>query len=37
MDIVFDQKFSVIGEELPVNLGFENVIFVMEGVPRSRK
>lgn len=31
MDIVFDQKFPVIGEELPVTLGFENVIFVMEG------
>ena len=32
MDIVFDQKFPVIGEELPVSLGFENVIFVMEDV-----
>ncbi|CAN0119203.1 unnamed protein product [Scytosiphon promiscuus] len=32
MDIVFDQKFPVIGEELPVTLGFENVIFVMEDV-----
>lgn len=32
MDIVFDQKFPVVGEELPVTLGFENVIFVMEDV-----
>lgn len=32
MDIVFDQKFAVVGEELPVSLGFENVIFVMEDV-----
>ncbi|CAN0188246.1 unnamed protein product [Ectocarpus sp. 12 AP-2014] len=32
MDIVFDQRFAVVGEELPVTLGFENVIFVMEDV-----
>lgn len=32
MDIVFDQKFPVVGEELPVSLGFENIIFVMEDV-----
>lgn len=32
MDIVFDQKFPVVGEELPVSLRFENVIFVMEDV-----
>ncbi|CAN0083822.1 unnamed protein product, partial [Ectocarpus sp. 8 AP-2014] len=32
MDIVFDQRFPVVGEELPVTLGFENVIFVMEDV-----
>lgn len=32
MDIVFDQRFPVVGEELPVSLGFENVIFVMEDV-----
>ncbi|CAN0433199.1 unnamed protein product [Ascophyllum nodosum] len=32
MDIVFDQKFTVVGEELPVSLGFENMIFVMEDV-----
>ena len=28
--MVFDQTFGVVGEELPVSLGFENVIFVME-------
>ncbi|CAN0350102.1 unnamed protein product, partial [Laminaria digitata] len=27
MDIVFDQKFGVVGEELPVSLGFDDVIF----------
>lgn len=32
MDIVFDQKFPVVGEELPVTMGFENIIFVMEDV-----
>ncbi|CAN0117921.1 unnamed protein product, partial [Laminaria digitata] len=32
MDIVFDQKFGVVGEELPVSLGFDDVIFVMEDV-----
>lgn len=32
MDIVFDQKFAVVGEQLPVSLGFQNVIFVMEDV-----
>ncbi|CAN0187717.1 unnamed protein product, partial [Discosporangium mesarthrocarpum] len=32
MDIVFDQSFSVVGEELPVKLGFKDVIFVMEDI-----
>lgn len=32
MDIVFDQKFAVVGEQLPLSLGFQNVIFVMEDV-----
>ena len=33
MDIVFDQKFQVVGEGgLPVSLGFKDVIFVMEDV-----
>ena len=33
MDIVFDQKFQVVGGGgLPVSLGFRDVIFVMEDV-----
>ncbi|CAN0353111.1 unnamed protein product, partial [Laminaria digitata] len=33
MDIVFDQKFQVEGQGgLPVSLGFESIIFVMEDV-----
>lgn len=31
-DLVFDQKFAVVGEELPVKMGFENIIFVMEDI-----
>lgn len=32
MDIMFDQKLLVEGEDLPVSLPLENVIFVMEDV-----
>jgi len=32
MDIVFDQSFSVKGEDMPVKLSFKDIIFVMEDV-----
>jgi len=36
-DIVFDQMYSVPGEDMPVKLGFEKVIFVMEDVDCASK
>jgi chaperone BCS1 len=32
MDIVFDQSFLIKGEDMPVKLGFKDIIFVMEDV-----
>ena len=32
MDIVFDQTFTVSGEEMPVKLPFSQTIFVMEDI-----
>ncbi|CAM9165519.1 unnamed protein product [Choristocarpus tenellus] len=32
MDLVYDQTYNVMGEDLPVKLGFKDVIFVMEDV-----
>jgi len=37
MDIVFDQTFNIAGEELPVKLGFKDLIFVMEDVDAASK
>lgn len=37
MDIVFDQSFQVVGEELPIKLGFKDLIFVMEDVDAASK
>ena len=33
----FDQKYHVCGERVPVNLGFEDVIFVMEDIDAASK
>lgn len=32
MDIVFDQTFPVVGDELPARLAFKNIVFVMEDI-----
>ncbi|CAM9104163.1 unnamed protein product, partial [Ectocarpus fasciculatus] len=32
MDIVFDQSFLIKGEDMPIKLGFKDIIFVMEDV-----
>jgi len=37
MDIMFDQKYSVQGMEVPIKLGFKDVIFVMEDVDAASK
>jgi len=37
MDIMFDQKYTVVGEEVPIKLGFKDVIFVMEDVDAASK
>lgn len=37
MDIMFDQKYSVLGEEVPIKLAFKDVIFVMEDVDAASK
>jgi len=37
MDIFFDQKFKVDGEELPVKLQFKDTIFVLEDVDAASK
>uniref|UniRef100_A0A7S4R314 AAA+ ATPase domain-containing protein n=1 Tax=Alexandrium monilatum TaxID=311494 RepID=A0A7S4R314_9DINO len=37
MDIMFDQQYMVLGEEVPIKLGFKDVIFVMEDVDAASK
>jgi len=37
MDIMFDQQFPVAGDDVPVKLGFKDVIFVMEDVDAASK
>jgi len=37
MDLMFDQKFAVAGEDIPVKLNFSDVIFVMEDVDAASK
>ena len=37
MDIFFDQKFKVSGEELPVKLKFKDTIFVLEDIDAASK
>jgi len=37
MDIMFDQQYMVQGEEVPIKLGFKDVIFVMEDVDAASK
>ncbi|KAF0713565.1 Aste57867_4288 [Aphanomyces stellatus] len=32
MDMTCDMKFRIQGEDLPVQLGYENVVFVMEDI-----
>ena len=32
MDIMFDQSYMVQGDDVPIKLGFKDVIFVMEDV-----
>jgi len=32
MDIFFDQQYCVQGDEVPIKLGFKDIIFVMEDV-----
>ena len=37
MDIFFDQRFAVKGEDMPIKLDFSDVIFVMEDVDAASK
>ena len=37
MDIMFDQQYMVMGDEVPIKLGFKDVIFVMEDVDAASK
>jgi chaperone BCS1 len=37
MDIMFDQQYVVQGDEVPIKLGFKDVIFVMEDVDAASK
>ena len=37
MDIMFDQQYLVMGDEVPIKLGFKDVIFVMEDVDAAAK
>lgn len=37
MDIMFDQQYMVEGEEVPIKLGFKDVIFSMEDVDAASK
>jgi len=37
MDIMFDQQYMVEGDEVPIKLGFKDVIFVMEDVDAASK
>jgi len=37
MDIMFDQSYMVMGDDVPIKLGFKDVIFVMEDVDASAK
>jgi len=37
MDIMFDQQYLVMGDEVPIKLGFKDVIFVMEDVDDASK
>eukprot|EP00746_Dinoflagellata_sp_MGD_P129062 gnl/MRDRNA2_/MRDRNA2_63316_c0_seq1.p1 gnl/MRDRNA2_/MRDRNA2_63316_c0~~gnl/MRDRNA2_/MRDRNA2_63316_c0_seq1.p1 ORF type:complete len:534 (-),score=110.29 gnl/MRDRNA2_/MRDRNA2_63316_c0_seq1:178-1779(-) len=37
MDVMFDQQYTVLGEEVPIKLGFKDVIFVMEDVDVATK
>ena len=37
MDIMFDQQYLVMGDEVPIKLGFKDVIFVMEDVDNASK
>merc|ERR1712203_1223119 len=37
MDIMFDQQYMVEGEEVPIKLGFKDVIFVMEDIDAASK
>merc|ERR1719230_844138 len=37
MDIMFDQQYAVLGDEVPIKLGFKDVIFVFEDVDAASK
>lgn len=37
MDIMFDQQYAVLGDDVPIKLGFKDVIFVMEDVDAASK
>ncbi len=37
MDCVFDRRYSVMGEQLPVKLDYSKIIFVMEDVDAACK
>ena len=37
MDILFDQQYMVLGDEVPIKLKFKDVIFVMEDVDAASK
>ena len=37
MDIMFDQSYMVMGDDVPIKLGFKDVIFVMEDVDAAAK
>ena len=37
MDIMFDQQYLVMGDEVPIKLGFKDVIFEMEDVDDASK
>ena len=37
MDIMFDQSYMVAGDDVPIKLGFKDVIFVMEDVDAAAK
>mmetsp|Transcript_14742 Transcript_14742/g.46374 ORF Transcript_14742/g.46374 Transcript_14742/m.46374 type:complete len:641 (-) Transcript_14742:41-1963(-) len=37
MEVMFDQRYHIVGQEVPIKLGFKDVIFVMEDVDAISK